>query len=96
MKDIPLDVSSSSNSSAVTTIKNCSCVAFRLDDIQDYYVVLHQKAVIDVFKEFDIPLTIGVIGYYFGQDVDIVNYVKSAQTYSNNWSGCHKVHISLY
>ena len=56
--------------------KNCECVAFRFDDIQDYWLNDVQIQVMDVFLEKNIPLTIGIIGNNFGTDAKIVEYIK--------------------
>ena len=56
---------------------NCKCVAFRLDDVQDYYVNSVQMAVINTFVQKNASLTIGIIGEPFGRDVKLVNYLKS-------------------
>jgi hypothetical protein len=57
--------------------KNCSCVAFRLDDIQDFFVTTAQLSIISLFKELQMPLTAGVIANYFGNDPDIVTYIQA-------------------
>jgi peptidoglycan/xylan/chitin deacetylase (PgdA/CDA1 family) len=54
---------------------NCSCVGFRLDDIQDFYLKEGQLAVMDVFRELNIPLTIGVIGNFIGNDLDLIDNI---------------------
>eukprot|EP01114_Cavostelium_apophysatum_P008846 TRINITY_DN2171_c0_g1_i2.p1 TRINITY_DN2171_c0_g1~~TRINITY_DN2171_c0_g1_i2.p1 ORF type:complete len:420 (-),score=70.39 TRINITY_DN2171_c0_g1_i2:32-1291(-) len=56
----------------------CNCVVFRLDDIQDNYITGAQRAIIDVFKVEKIPMTAGIISYYFGNDQTQVNYIKDA------------------
>src|SRR5919198_3545543 len=60
-----------------TTISECRCVAFRLDDIQDYWLNNVQVGVIDTFRKNDASLTVGVIGNYFGEDHKLVSYLKS-------------------
>lgn len=55
----------------------CNCVAFRLDDIQDYFLNHVQLEVMEVFDKRNTSLTVGVIGNYFGEDPMIVNYMKS-------------------
>ncbi|HEX2556942.1 MAG TPA: polysaccharide deacetylase family protein, partial [Nitrososphaera sp.] len=57
----------------------CKCVAFRLDDIQDYFLTKPQMQVINVFSERNASLTIGVIGNYFGNDSGIVDFVRVAK-----------------
>jgi peptidoglycan/xylan/chitin deacetylase (PgdA/CDA1 family) len=57
-------------------INSCHCVAFRLDDIQDYWLNNVQTAIIDTFQEKNASLTIGIIGNYFGNDTDLVTHIK--------------------
>jgi peptidoglycan/xylan/chitin deacetylase (PgdA/CDA1 family) len=58
-------------------VPNCSCVAFRLDDIQNFALKTHQKAIMDLFKQFDASITVGIIGSLFGlEDPDIVGYIQ--------------------
>jgi peptidoglycan/xylan/chitin deacetylase (PgdA/CDA1 family) len=64
------------------TIVSCNCVAFRLDDIQDYWLNDVQIQVMEIFNEKKLPLTIGIIGNQFGEDPKIVSYVN--QTIFNN------------
>lgn len=54
----------------------CGCVAFRLDDIQDYFLREAQMEVINVFDRKDASLTVGVIGNYFGGDAALVHFVR--------------------
>ncbi|MEM3161181.1 MAG: polysaccharide deacetylase family protein [Nitrososphaera sp.] len=56
--------------------EKCRCVAFRLDDIQDYYLRDVQIEMMDTFERRDLDLTVGVIGNYFGQDQVMVSYIK--------------------
>lgn len=56
---------------------SCHCVAFRLDDIQDYFLNHVQLEIMEVFDKRNASLTVGIIGNYFGEDPVIVNYVKS-------------------
>lgn len=51
-------------------------VAFRLDDIQDYWISTSQQAVMGLFQQQNLPLTIGIIGNYFGADASMVNFVQ--------------------
>jgi len=57
-------------------------VAFRLDDVQDYFCGLGQRAVMDIFKDFSSPLTIGVIANYFSAD-DYDNFVYMTSAVNN-------------
>lgn len=55
----------------------CNCVAFRFDDVQDYYLRDVQIGVMDEFAKRDARLTLGIIGNYFGNDQALVEYVRS-------------------
>lgn len=57
-------------------ITNCNCVAFRLDDIQDYYLNKAQMEIVQTFEARNTSLTIGVIGNYIGQDAALVQFLK--------------------
>ena len=60
-------------------MQSCNCVAFRLDDVQGYWLNNAQIAIMDEFQKQDIPLTIGIIGgekFQFGTDPKITNYVR--------------------
>lgn len=59
------------------TITNCNCVAFRLDNVQDYWLDNVQTKVIDVFDEKNASLTIGIIGKAFGNDSKLTDDIKS-------------------
>jgi len=62
-----------SNSNPVS----CNCVAFRLDDVQDDYLTKPQIGVMNVFKERNLSLTVGVIGHDTGKDKKLVSsYIK--------------------
>ncbi|TBR08895.1 MAG: hypothetical protein EPO62_05905 [Candidatus Nitrosotenuis sp.] len=55
---------------------NCNCVAFRMDNVQDFYLNDVQNAAIDKFGEKNVPLTVSVIGKFFGSDPKVVNLIK--------------------
>ena len=59
-----------------SNIPNCQCVAFRLDDIQDYWLDNVQTKIIDTFQQKNASLTIGIIGNSFGSDVKLTGYLK--------------------
>lgn len=54
----------------------CNCIAFRMDNIQDFYLNDVQMAAIDKFSEKDAPLTISVIGQFFGSDPKTVEPIR--------------------
>ena len=55
----------------------CNCVAFRLDDVQNHWLNDVQIAVMEVFRETQNPLTIGVIAKGINEDEKIKNYINS-------------------
>ena len=54
----------------------CNCVAFRLDDVQDYFLSNSQIQMMKTFGEMDAGLTIGVIGGAIGNDIRITDMIK--------------------
>ena len=56
---------------------SCQCVAFRLDDVQDYWLDSVQTKIIDTFHQKNASLTIGIIGNAIGKDPSLVNDIKS-------------------
>ena len=58
----------------------CECVAFRFDDVQDYFLHDVQIHVMNEFAQRDLNLTVGVIGNYFGNDQELVSYIKEGAT----------------
>ncbi|MBM2852787.1 MAG: hypothetical protein HW420_1334, partial [Candidatus Nitrosotenuis sp.] len=59
-----------------TEIPNCNCIAFRMDNIQDFYLNDVQNAAISKFGEKNVPLTISIIGQFFGNDPKAINLIK--------------------
>lgn len=56
---------------------SCNCVAFRFDDIQNFWLNDVQIKVMETFYEKETPVTIGIIGNHFGKDEKLVNSVKN-------------------
>lgn len=52
------------------------CVAFRLDDIQDFYYSSEQRALIEMFRQNNASVTIGIIGSMFGNDAELVDFIR--------------------
>jgi len=70
-----------SNSNPVS----CNCVAFRLDDVQDDYLTKPQIAVMNVFMERNLSLTVGIIGHDIGKDDKLVSsYMKERLVNGSN------------
>ena len=76
------------------TSLSCDCVAFRFTQVQDYYLNDVQIEVFDIFKRKRIPITTGIIGNLFGNDVKLVDYIKNTledndqliEIANNGWS----------
>jgi peptidoglycan/xylan/chitin deacetylase (PgdA/CDA1 family) len=60
----------------------CNCVAFRLDDIQNYWLHDVQIEVLKTFREYNVPVTIGVIGNDF--EGDMANYIQNITRSENS------------
>lgn len=59
-------------------ISSCNCVAFRFDDVQDYWLNEVQIKYINTFVEKNIPITIGIVADSFGNDQKITNTIKNS------------------
>jgi len=55
----------------------CNCIAFRLDDVQDFFLNDPQIGVFQLFQSKEAPLSIGIIGGFIGTDAKIVNFIKN-------------------
>jgi peptidoglycan/xylan/chitin deacetylase (PgdA/CDA1 family) len=55
---------------------NCNCVAFRLDDVQDFFLSPAQQAIISTFRDKNAPLTLGVIGGVTGSEQKLVSTIR--------------------
>ncbi len=63
---------------------NCNCVAFRMDNFQDFWLNDVQNTVIDTFDKNKTPLTISVIGKFTGDDPKTINHLKSKLNKTSN------------
>src|SRR5512145_3235139 len=59
-------------------IVSCECVAFRLDDVQDFFLNKAQMAVMDTFSRHNASLALGIIGSHFGEDDALVEYINNS------------------
>jgi len=75
---------------------NCNCVAFRLDDVQDYYLSATQQAIMSKFQQKNVPLTIGVIGSVIGTDPKLVSVIKNGLEQGNLEIANHSWHHDNY
>ncbi len=58
-----------------SSIITCNCVAFRLDDVQDYYLRGPQVDLMGLFQQKKADLTVGIIGSAFGDDPSLVSFL---------------------
>ena len=65
------------NDNSTTSKLSCNCVAFRFDDVQNFWLNDVQIKVIDTFHEKNTPVTIGIIGNHFGKDEKLVNSITN-------------------
>ena len=69
-------VAQGTESETAETPISCYCVAFRLDDIQDYFITNAQMAVLKTFEQKNASLTVGIIGNHFGDDIVITGFLQ--------------------
>jgi len=67
-----------------SSMRLCSCVAFRLDDVEDFPYSSPLIGVMEVFKEKNIGLTIGVVGKNIDADNKQVYYYIKQRLMNNN------------
>ena len=48
-------------------LEECNCVAFRVDNVQDFWLNDVQIELFDLFKENNIDVTAGILGKFFGE-----------------------------
>jgi peptidoglycan/xylan/chitin deacetylase (PgdA/CDA1 family) len=60
----------------------CNCVAFRFDDIQEFWLHDVQLEMLETFREKDVPVTIGVIGNDF--EGYIASYIQNVTSSENS------------
>jgi peptidoglycan/xylan/chitin deacetylase (PgdA/CDA1 family) len=57
-------------------IESCNCIAFRFDDVQDYWLNDVQIQYMNVFVEKEIPFTAGIIANSFGEDAKMFEFIN--------------------
>ena len=75
-KTLDYEADSQNESEIEAPDETCNCVAFRLDNVQDYYLPNVQTELINLFVAKNAPLTIGIIGQNLGSDEEIINFLK--------------------
>jgi peptidoglycan/xylan/chitin deacetylase (PgdA/CDA1 family) len=58
--------------------ESCKCVAFRLDDVQDYFAREAQMDVIKLFNEENATLTLAVIGGFLYDDKELIDFIQNS------------------
>jgi len=56
--------------------QTCNCVAFRLSNVQDYYLTLGQEMVAGSLAQFGFTFTAGIIGADYGADSNLVGFMQ--------------------
>lgn len=69
-----------------TNPQPCNCVIFRLDDVQDYWLVPVQAAIIDKFIEKNASLDIALIMNWVGNDPALVSKLREVSQQQNSSS----------
>jgi len=64
-------------------VESCNCVAFRFDDVQDYWLNNVQIQLMNTFVEKETPLTVGIIADAFGNDLKMLNFIKEQKNDKN-------------
>ena len=72
-------------------VESCNCVAFRFDDVQEYWLNDVQIQVMNTFVEKKIPLTVGIIGDSFGNDLKLLDFIKEQKNKKNFEIASHGV-----
>lgn len=90
------------NQTSTENIKpNCNCIAFKIDNIQDFWLNDVQNNLINTFSNNKLPVTISILGKFFGTDPKVVDFLKQqVQNEGNQLSvairGWEYVDHSLY
>lgn len=62
---------------------NCNCIAFKIDNIEDYWLNDVQNNLIDTFSSNKLPVTVSILGKFFGTDPKVIDFLKQ-QTHDKN------------
>ncbi len=55
---------------------NCNCVAFKIDNLQDFWLNDVQNNLINTFSENKVPVTVSILGKFFGSDPKTIDFLK--------------------
>jgi peptidoglycan/xylan/chitin deacetylase (PgdA/CDA1 family) len=65
-------------------IPNCNCVAFKIVNVEDYWLNDVQNNLISTFSDNEIPVTVSILGKFFGADPKVVDFLKQKIQDKNN------------
>lgn len=71
-----LDDIKNQTASKEETISNCNCVAFKIDNLQDFWLNDVQNNLINTFSKNKVPVTVSILGKFFGDDPKTVDFLK--------------------
>lgn len=74
--DFTSDIVKNQTASKEETILNCNCVGFKIDNLQDYWLNDVQNNLINTFSENKVPVTVSILGKFFGSDPKTVDFLK--------------------
>ncbi|MEK6931994.1 MAG: polysaccharide deacetylase family protein, partial [Thermoproteota archaeon] len=73
------------NQTGAENIKpNCNCIAFKIDNVQDFWLNDVQNNLISTFSNNKLPVTISILGKFFGTDPKVVDFLKQQMQNKNN------------
>ncbi len=70
------DIVKNQTASEQETTLNCNCVAFKIDNLQDFWLNDVQNNLINTFSENKVPVTVSILGKFFGDDPKTVDFLK--------------------
>ena len=78
------DTVKNQTTSKENTKPNCNCVAFKIDNVQDFWLNDVQNNLINTFSNDKLPVTISILGKFFGTDPKVVDFLKQQIQNENN------------
>jgi len=63
---------------------NCNCIAFKIDNVQDFWINDVQSNLIKTFSDNDIPVTVSILGKFFGSDPKTLDMLKNEEKGKKN------------
>ena len=83
------------------TKPRCNCIAFKVVNVEDYWLNDVQNDLINTFSNNELPVTVSILGKFFGADPKVVDFLKQQRQNKNNQltvanGGWENVDHSLY